>query len=62
MKLLMIIPLFLVVTTGLWEQTMAQNTNTDGVLDTGGHHVMKVSVYVQTGQYVNKEWCDGGDL
>ena len=46
MNLFMIIPLFLVVTTGLWEQTMAQNTNTNGVLDTEGHQVMKVSVHV----------------
>ena len=51
MKLFMIIPLFLVVTIAVWEQTLAQNTNTNGVLDTGSHHVMKVSVHVQTGQH-----------
>ena len=46
MKLLMIIPLFLVVTTGLWEQTMAQENATEQTLDTGNHHVMKVNVWM----------------
>ena len=43
MNLFMIIALFLVVTTGLWEQTMAQENAKEKTLDTGNHHVMKVS-------------------
>ena len=33
---------------------MAQNTNINGVLDTGSHHVIKVSVHVQIGQHVTR--------
>ena len=41
---------------------MAQNTNTNGVLDTGSHHVIKVRVYVQFGLHVDNEWYHGEDL
>ena len=46
MNLFMIIPLLLVLTTGLWEQTMAQENAKEQTLDTGNHHVMKVSMYM----------------
>ena len=55
MNLFMTIPLLLVVTTGLWEQTMAQENTTEQTLDTGNHHVMKVSMYMQVQSVVMEQ-------
>ena len=57
MNLFMIIPLFLVVTTGLWEQAMAQENAKEKTLDTENHHVMKVSVS-RLGAGFPQNYCD----